>query len=518
MDIGWPRTLRRNTLHQPAKQASPVPSRPSCRKAAIIGSKCSVHDAHASTGANHGAEEGKNGKTESRYHIRHQLELVKTVYPVTNASSGTQHSSQGHSHDSVPTSGNAHSGRAAGNQSKKEGNFGRTSHADNATIVNRREEDAGYGEGEEEVGELAEKSNFGEEEAAEEVDEEDADVAPQAPIYSGSRFSRRTLGIDYGAKRTGIAVTCGGLAPRPLTVLTETDAGRLIEGIIAIAEEERADEIVVGFPRKPVTYGGGGPGRTITFGGGRPVTYGGGGGRPWAYGNDGAGGGGGGGGRSGMYGQDMADVQSGNSADGTGMSTHNQPRQNREMQPSTAGGNNQRRAKPFSYGTSGISPHARQCRRFAQQVERAVAPRGWRVVLFDEAHSSKDAMEDMLAFGSNRSSRKDQLDAYAAAVLLKNYFAADCKGEVVTPAVPLTWKEQRAMARANTPPNGNAGASTNAAPAAVAGDSDATDSNTDGLTSHDGTEAMGSVGDGVGEGVVRRRRRRRRKKATGEQA
>ena len=58
------------------------------------------------------------------------------------------------------------------------------------------------------------------------------------------------LAVDYGDKRTGIAV-CDKLQilASPVCVLTEWNAEALAEKIIAVANEKKAEQIVVGLPK-----------------------------------------------------------------------------------------------------------------------------------------------------------------------------------------------------------------------------------------------------------------------------
>lgn len=58
------------------------------------------------------------------------------------------------------------------------------------------------------------------------------------------------LAVDYGDKRTGIAV-CDKLQilASPVCVLTEWNAETLAEKIIDIAKEKKAEQIVVGLPK-----------------------------------------------------------------------------------------------------------------------------------------------------------------------------------------------------------------------------------------------------------------------------
>jgi len=59
------------------------------------------------------------------------------------------------------------------------------------------------------------------------------------------------LGVDYGTRRAGIAVSVGGTSPRPVAVVPATPPGELIDAVVRAAVRERADVIVVGLPRPP---------------------------------------------------------------------------------------------------------------------------------------------------------------------------------------------------------------------------------------------------------------------------
>lgn len=56
-----------------------------------------------------------------------------------------------------------------------------------------------------------------------------------------------TLGIDYGGRRVGLAVSIG-FAPRPIDVLQHGEMESLIERILSVASAERVTRIVVGLP------------------------------------------------------------------------------------------------------------------------------------------------------------------------------------------------------------------------------------------------------------------------------
>lgn len=62
------------------------------------------------------------------------------------------------------------------------------------------------------------------------------------------------LGVDYGARRVGLAVSNGGAAPRPLRTLTHSGTATTtstVRAVLDVALEECCDRIVVGIPVPP---------------------------------------------------------------------------------------------------------------------------------------------------------------------------------------------------------------------------------------------------------------------------
>ena len=57
----------------------------------------------------------------------------------------------------------------------------------------------------------------------------------------------RTVGVDYGTARTGVAVTTG-YSPRPLAILDSTNTTELSRNIVSIVKTEKADQVIVGMP------------------------------------------------------------------------------------------------------------------------------------------------------------------------------------------------------------------------------------------------------------------------------
>jgi len=59
------------------------------------------------------------------------------------------------------------------------------------------------------------------------------------------------LGVDYGTRRAGIAVSVGGNSTRPVAVVPSVPPSALIDVVLETAMRERADVIVVGLPKPP---------------------------------------------------------------------------------------------------------------------------------------------------------------------------------------------------------------------------------------------------------------------------
>ena len=62
-------------------------------------------------------------------------------------------------------------------------------------------------------------------------------------------FSRlKSFGVDYGLRRTGIAITTGGYRPRPLAILSDLNNTQLATTIVNYVLSEQATNIVLGLP------------------------------------------------------------------------------------------------------------------------------------------------------------------------------------------------------------------------------------------------------------------------------
>jgi len=60
----------------------------------------------------------------------------------------------------------------------------------------------------------------------------------------------RSLGLDVGDKRTGVAISDPeGLVAVPLTVIAHKNEGETIDDVIKLVEHHRIERIVIGLPR-----------------------------------------------------------------------------------------------------------------------------------------------------------------------------------------------------------------------------------------------------------------------------
>ena len=57
----------------------------------------------------------------------------------------------------------------------------------------------------------------------------------------------KSVGVDYGLARTGLAVT-NGYNPKPLTILSIENATQVCEKVVEICRAEQADRVIVGLP------------------------------------------------------------------------------------------------------------------------------------------------------------------------------------------------------------------------------------------------------------------------------
>src|SRR3954469_3438506 len=65
----------------------------------------------------------------------------------------------------------------------------------------------------------------------------------------GLMFAMRTLGIDYGTRRVGLALSDeGGRFATPLDIVTITAPNQATEAILALVKKEGIERLVVGVP------------------------------------------------------------------------------------------------------------------------------------------------------------------------------------------------------------------------------------------------------------------------------
>lgn len=74
------------------------------------------------------------------------------------------------------------------------------------------------------------------------------------------------------------------------------------------------------------------------------------------------------------------------------------------------------------------TPQTRKTVQYARHLADKAAERGWRLYLFDEFNTSKNAMTQMLELGINKRARRQKSDAYAAMDLLYSYFESEGRG------------------------------------------------------------------------------------------
>ena len=80
-------------------------------------------------------------------------------------------------------------------------------------------------------------------------DDDDENDEERNRLLLHKRFSSlRSIGVDYGLTRTGIAITTGGYQPRPLTIVSGLNNTQLATSIVNYVLSERATNIVLGLP------------------------------------------------------------------------------------------------------------------------------------------------------------------------------------------------------------------------------------------------------------------------------
>ena len=72
--------------------------------------------------------------------------------------------------------------------------------------------------------------------------------SPQSAVAAEAFSTLRSIGVDYGLARTGIAITTGGYRPRPLAILSNLNATELATTVVNYVISEQATNIVLGLP------------------------------------------------------------------------------------------------------------------------------------------------------------------------------------------------------------------------------------------------------------------------------
>ena len=73
------------------------------------------------------------------------------------------------------------------------------------------------------------------------------DVAAASTQQSCELLGIKSIGVDYGLARTGLALTIG-YEPRPITILSESNATRVAQQIVRYCVSEQAQQVIVGLP------------------------------------------------------------------------------------------------------------------------------------------------------------------------------------------------------------------------------------------------------------------------------
>ena len=73
------------------------------------------------------------------------------------------------------------------------------------------------------------------------------DAAAAVTQSSCRLLGTKSIGVDYGLVKTGVALTVG-YEPKPLTILRDLNRTHVVQDIVRLAQLERASQIVVGLP------------------------------------------------------------------------------------------------------------------------------------------------------------------------------------------------------------------------------------------------------------------------------
>ena len=73
------------------------------------------------------------------------------------------------------------------------------------------------------------------------------DAAASLTQESCSLLGVKSIGVDYGVVRTGVAVTVG-YDPKPLAILADLNTTQVCQQVVRTCQSERANQVVVGLP------------------------------------------------------------------------------------------------------------------------------------------------------------------------------------------------------------------------------------------------------------------------------
>jgi putative Holliday junction resolvase len=72
-------------------------------------------------------------------------------------------------------------------------------------------------------------------------------AAAELTTDTSSLLGVKSIGVDYGLVRTGLAATCG-YEPEPIAIVSDLNNTQLSQKIVKLAESEKASQIILGLP------------------------------------------------------------------------------------------------------------------------------------------------------------------------------------------------------------------------------------------------------------------------------
>lgn len=80
-----------------------------------------------------------------------------------------------------------------------------------------------------------------------EVDDRMMTAAAAITQQSCELLGLKSIGVDYGLARTGVAVTVG-YEPKPLTIVSDTNSTKVAQEVVKYCASEQAKQIIIGLP------------------------------------------------------------------------------------------------------------------------------------------------------------------------------------------------------------------------------------------------------------------------------